>query len=105
MPLTPDTADLMGSAPPLARLLALFRRSKPAPIARPIKARAGVDPTTIGRGFRDPGNRPGLKRIVVTVDDAQFERIRAGAEAREVSLASEVRRLIEAGFKSEETSK
>lgn len=56
-----------------------------------------VNPSDIGRGFADP-QHPGMKRIVVTVDAATFERVRALSIANEISLAAAVRLLVERGF-------
>ena len=65
--------------------------NKPLPM-RPMRA------ANVAQGYRDPGNRPGMKRVVVTVDDATFKRIRAQAVRSKVSFAAKVRELIQRGF-------
>jgi len=83
----------------LRRFLAFVRNggaaSPPVPLARDRR----VPPAMVGRGFRDPTHRDGVKRITITVEDATFEVIRAGALAAEVSLAEQARRLIERGLR------
>ena len=71
-------------------------RGTPSPAAV-LKERNIVDPASIGRGFADP-QHPGMRRIVVTVDQATFERVRARAVVRQVSIAAAVRGSIERGF-------
>jgi hypothetical protein len=81
----------------LRRWAQALRRTPPAAV---LKVR-NMDSAAIGRGFADP-QHPGMRRIVVTVDEATFERVRARAVARKVSLAAAVRGLIERGFAAEE---
>lgn len=85
----------------LARLLLRFRRAATAP-SRPVELRR-VDVGSIGRGFADP-QHPGKRRIVVTIDEATFERVRALAITSEISLAAAARQLIERGFSAPATT-
>jgi hypothetical protein len=68
----------------------------PAAAAGPIPAKR-LAKATIAKGYVDPGSRPGMKRVVVTVEEATFKRIRARALKQDKSFASVVRELIEAG--------
>jgi hypothetical protein len=76
----------------IRRLTALFGRASAGP-AKPLVERK-LPAAMIGRGFSDPRQKAGLKRIVVTVDEATFERVRAQALDARISVAAMVRRLI-----------
>lgn len=88
------------SASPLRRVLAFF--APPPPPVKPIAAKPiaakHVAAARIGRGCVDPGHRAGVRRIVVTVDEDLFERLRARAVGRRVPMAAAVRHLLERGL-------
>jgi hypothetical protein len=67
------------------------RERKPIPIRH-------VPAVAIARGFADPRQRAGSRRIVVTIDAAGFERVRVHAAAAGIPFAAAVRQLIERGL-------
>lgn len=71
----------------------------PAPAAEAVKpiAEKHVRAAVIGRGTVDP-ERKGVRRIVITVDDELFERMRARAVSRHVPMAAEIRHLLACGL-------
>lgn len=76
---------------------AAVRRAAP-PKAIPTRK---VDRAAIGRGFSDPRQRAGTKRLAITLDDATFARVRAHALANKISAAAAARELIERGASAE----
>jgi dihydropteroate synthase len=81
---------------PLERLKRLFgtstqARSAPIPI-RHVKA------SLVGKGFVDPRQRKGVRRIVVTVEENTFDLVRDHAVANGIPVAEAVRRLIGTGL-------
>ena len=75
----------------LHRIIAVERA--PAPV-KPRAPHPVRNPSLIARGFSDPRQRPGTKRVVITLDDADFERVRAYATRRNMTFAAAVRELI-----------
>lgn|GEM_PF-7094405 len=98
-----SAVEQMRAAPAIRRLFAMFRpepvaRAAPVTPARPIAERH-VPPSAIGRGSRSSRrHRAGITRIVVAVENDLFERIRARAVGKRVSLAAEVRHILECGI-------
>jgi hypothetical protein len=66
--------------------------------ARPqsIAARR-VAPADLPRGFIDPRQREGTRRIALTLDQPTFDRVRDHAAKHAISFAAAARALIEAG--------
>lgn len=89
----------------ISRLHAIISAEKDAERYRPkaIPFRR-VPAAMVGRGFEDPRQRAGTKRIAITVDDATFERVRERAVARNISFAAAARELIERGCAAQERS-
>lgn len=80
----------------ISRLTAIISAEKDAERYRPkVIPFRRVAAAKIGRGFEDPRQRAGTKRIAITVDDATFERVRERAVARNISFAAAARELIE----------
>jgi hypothetical protein len=57
-----------------------------------------VEANDVGRGFVDPRQREGVRRLAITLDDDTFNRVRRHATARHISFAAAARELIERGF-------
>lgn len=89
-------------------LRSLFRPASEVPVPAPVEPSTKPIPTrrvaasTVARGYHDPGNRAGMKRVVVTVEDELFKRIRADAVKAGVSLAEQVRQLITQAYAAKE---
>jgi hypothetical protein len=78
----------------LARRIASFFRSP-----RYARTIATVRPPVPAKGFVDKRQRQGVRRIVVTVDEAMFGAIAERARADDVAAAEAIRRLIQRGLR------
>lgn len=79
----------------LAEIIAFERAAPKRPKSIPPRR---VEPAEIGRGFVDPRQRAGVRRLAITLDDATFDRVRGHAAARRISFAAAARELIERGI-------
>lgn len=78
-----------------AFLAVLAREAAPQKPARPKQIADRRANGALPRGFIDPRQREGTRRIALTLDQLTFDRVRDHAGARNISFAAAARELIE----------
>lgn len=93
-----QTGRAAGARPFLRRLIARFTgRADPDACTLQSAAKPRLR-TGDAKGFADPRQRKGTRRLAVTFDDALFARVNALARADQVSTSEKARQLIERGL-------